>query len=358
MPDALEDLLARLREDPRLCEGAEETTRQGSVLPILARLGWDPENTREVSPEFSVGGGRIDYCLRIADQNAVFIEVKRYEANLDQHQEQLLKYAFQEGVNMAVLTDGLLWWLYLPLSKGSWDQRRFFAIDIQQQEVLKASQHFREFLGRQAVESGSAVERARKLQADKELKRIVEATIPKAWNALCEEPDELLVEMLAEKVASICGRPPKAELLTGFLERRTIPAESPSGMQTTQSSPMPVISRSRRQKGTSASVAREWTGKKASAYSFNGHRYEVNNVTALFRHLCHTLYKNHNTDFDRVLKLCYFKRDKGSLKRGEPIGNSGIYVNTCLSNEAKHTACQKILEVFGYSLNDLEVEFK
>ena len=77
MSDSLEQLLERLREEPALLTSGEEATRQGAVLPLLGRLGWDRDNIREVVPEYTVGNGRVDYCLRIGEQVSVFVEVKR-----------------------------------------------------------------------------------------------------------------------------------------------------------------------------------------------------------------------------------------------------------------------------------------
>jgi predicted type IV restriction endonuclease len=134
MSASIEDLLNRLRQDQGLFLAGEEAVRQGAILPVLARLGWDRDNVREVVPEFAVGNGRVDYCLKVEERNAAFVEVKRTNQDLEQHQEQLLEYAFRVGVEIAALTNGLSWWLYLPLAEGRWDQRKFFTIDIQQQD--------------------------------------------------------------------------------------------------------------------------------------------------------------------------------------------------------------------------------
>src|SRR3989338_6239756 len=115
MASPLEELLASLRRDKTLHLDVEEATRQGIILPILARLGWDRDNVREVIPEFSVGTGKVDYCLKAGQKKAVFIEVKRVSETLENHQEQLLEYAFRDGIEIAALTNGLVWWLYLPL---------------------------------------------------------------------------------------------------------------------------------------------------------------------------------------------------------------------------------------------------
>lgn len=60
MPNALEDLLGRLREDRTLFRSGGEAARQGADLPILGRLGWDRDNVREVVPKYQIGNGRAD----------------------------------------------------------------------------------------------------------------------------------------------------------------------------------------------------------------------------------------------------------------------------------------------------------
>ena len=96
----------------------ESATKQGVVLRLLSLAGWDTFDISQVVPEYTVGTRRVDYVLRPGSPNAVFIEVKRLSENLERHQQQLLEYCFQEGVKLAVLTNGRTWWLYLPLQGG------------------------------------------------------------------------------------------------------------------------------------------------------------------------------------------------------------------------------------------------
>ena len=102
-------LIKKLARSETLRRSGEEATRQAAVLPVLAGLGWNWQDIDEVVPEHAVGGGRVDYCLRHANQSLVFVEVKRTGTELFQHQKQLLGYAFEEGVPLAALTDGLIW---------------------------------------------------------------------------------------------------------------------------------------------------------------------------------------------------------------------------------------------------------
>ncbi|MFQ5480193.1 MAG: type I restriction endonuclease [Thermodesulfobacteriota bacterium] len=218
MNQTFEQLLTRLSQDQTLLRGVEEATKQGAVLPILSQIGWDCFNTQEVSPEFPVGNGRVDYCLCINKKKFVFLEVKRPTEDLERHEKQLLKYSFTYGVHMAVLTNGLQWWFYLPLVGGNWQQRRFFTIDITQQAPQLAVNHFQEFLGRDVMENGAALKQAKLLKNSREKNKLISQTIPSAWKQLVEEPDELLIELFADRVESICGYRPNLEQLSEYIQ--------------------------------------------------------------------------------------------------------------------------------------------
>ena len=141
----------------------ESATKQGVVLRLLSIAGWDTFDISQVVPEYTVGTKRVDYALRPGTPNAVFIEVKRPGENLERHQQQLLEYCFQEGVNLAVLTDGRTWWLYLPLQAGSWEQRKFLTIDLEVQESAIVGRRFLEYLSPEVVGSGQSVSDAEAL---------------------------------------------------------------------------------------------------------------------------------------------------------------------------------------------------
>ena len=107
------------------------STKQAVILPILHILGWNTYKIDEVTPEYSLRGKRVDYCLRHNGSNRIFLEVKKVSEELENHEEQLLIYCFEEGIKLAVLTNGINWWFYLPLKEGNWRERRkFYAIDV------------------------------------------------------------------------------------------------------------------------------------------------------------------------------------------------------------------------------------
>ena len=213
----LENILKKLSVDKTFLLKGEADVRQGIVLPILACLGWDRDNVEEVVPEFTSGGGKVDYCLFCNNKESVLIEVKRAGEELRKHQQQLLEYAFKLGVNLAVLTNGFEWWLYLPLEEGRWEERRFMDINIREQSFEIILDQFKTFLNKKNVEDGSAVKKARELRNKNKIQILIDATIPEAWNALLEEQDEILLDLLAEKVREICSYRPDGKQIKDFV---------------------------------------------------------------------------------------------------------------------------------------------
>lgn len=352
MPDNLEDLLARLRESTSLFLSSEEATKQGAILPILAKLGWDRDNIQEVIPEYSVGSGRVDYCLKTGKQS-VFLEVKRANEELERHQEQLLDYAFRQGVKLAILTNGLLWWFYLPLSEGSWEQRKFFTVDIQQQEALVAVARFRQFLKREAVSSGTAFKDAEKMRASKQREGIIQKTIPKAWKQLCEEPDEMLLELFAEKVESLCGHSPDHQMLAEYVAKTF---KSDTITTTRPSIRKPGPKRPTKLKGG-------YTGKSPITYRFEGEHRQVRSFQDILMGLCEDLHRKHGSEFERVFNLRgrkkeHFSRDYKNMIYPKEIADSGIYIETNLSANGIMLRCNQLLDLFGYHKNTLEIKFR
>ena len=220
MPDLsrLESLIARLAGID-FSQSSEQDTREIAVNTVIGELGWDTLDRNEVAREYSVRGGRVDYCLRSQTRNLVLIEVKRAGTDLAEHQEQLLRYAFDEGASLAALTDGLVWWLYLPMEKVGWEQRRFARVDFREQQSADAAATLYRFLNRSGVVSGEAQEEARREFESQERERLVRTALQDAWQRVLGDPDSLLREELADAVEDISGHRPDRDTIAGFLQR-------------------------------------------------------------------------------------------------------------------------------------------
>ena len=220
MAEAIARAVEQINKTVFLASLDESATKQSVVLRLLSLCGWDPFDPSQVVPEYTVGTRRVDFALMPGSANAVFIEVKRPSEKLENHQQQLLEYCFQEGVRLAALTNGRTWWLYLPLQPGSWEQRRFLTIDLESQEPDIVEQWFLAHLSKEKVISGRAVSDAEDLVQSQQRAEITSKAIIQAWNQIVEAPDEILVELISETTERICGFKPEPELVEQFLLRR------------------------------------------------------------------------------------------------------------------------------------------
>jgi len=215
----LTDFVRSLKNKPQIDKFDEATTKQTIILPILQILGWEIFDSEEVRPEFYVENRRVDYCLRLNNQNEFFIEVKRTGEDLENHQEQLLEYAFRQGVELASLTNGVTWHFYLPMKKGDWTARRFYTIDILEQEPSEVANQFQKILSREQIRTRDSIRYAEGIYKGRLKKETILHALPKAWNKIISEPDELLVELLSEVTEKICGFKPRENVVIQFIER-------------------------------------------------------------------------------------------------------------------------------------------
>lgn len=237
----LSDITARLRQGkfPN-----EQAISQGIVLRVFMELGWDTWDTNVVWPEYQTGEGRADFALcHPPSKPAVFTEVKQ-PGKAEDAVRQSLEYAFHKGVPFVVLTDGRTWSFYLPAEQGSYEDRRVYKLDLYERPPAEAGEILRRYLERARVESGEALEAARKEYRSRNRRSQAKAAIPEAWRELVEKGDELLVEMLAGAVESKAGVRPDnddvAEFLAGLGRPMIVEAVQRNAPQPTRSFPKPT----------------------------------------------------------------------------------------------------------------------
>jgi predicted transport protein len=209
--------LKELKTDKRLNSFDEAATKQTIILRILSLLGWDSYNIDEVCPEYPVSTKKVDYSLRNSNKNKVFIEVKRVGEDLDKHQEQLLNYSFEEGVHLAVLTNGITWSFYLPLQEGNWEKRKFYTIDIHEQSSVDAMTKLFDYLSKDAVLSGEAISQAKLMLNTRQKEYEITKALPLVWDRLINHPDDTLIDLIADDTEKLCGYRPDVATVKNFL---------------------------------------------------------------------------------------------------------------------------------------------
>jgi len=356
MNEELFRLIKDFKKDRRLLSFDEAATKQAVILRILKALGWDPFNIDEVYPEYSIGTKRVDYSLRHDGRNKVFIEVKKVSEDLEKHQEQLLNYSFQEGVKLAILTNGISWWFYLPLREGSWEQRKFYTIEVYDQDSKDIVSKFEDFLSKENVISDRAIEKAENLYKSRQKQCLIKETLPKAWEKIVTEPDELLVELLADTTEKLCGYKPDNKTVEQFLIKiAQVPiAQIKKGISASVHLPSGPIS---------SPPLEGYSGKSIIAFTFKGTRYPVRSWKEMLIKITNLMLSVHREQFDKVLNLVgrkrpYFTRNPNELRNPERINNTKIYMETNLSARSIVKISKSLVELFGYKEDDLSIEVK
>jgi hypothetical protein len=372
MPDDLEHRILLIRKSQPSFASDEQATKQGAVLPLLGRLGWDRDNLDEVKPEFSVGERKVDYALLTNAQPLVFIEAVRGGEELSGHQEKLVDCAAKQGVKLAALTDGIVWWMYLPTQKGGWEQRRFLAIDIRNQDSDELAVRFRELLSKDCVVSGAALATAQQLHESKARDSTIREAIPKAWKALCQSPDEALLAMLAQRVERLCGHRPNHAMLAEHLARLagSSPKDAPAAPAPAPASAKPPAKAvAANGKAPPATPDGErWTFRRPLEFHFLGEHRDAMTFKEILLGVGEILYRRNGEEFwTRVSGIrsrsgkTYFARDSREyvgMAEPMPIGESGVYVETGSSAEDIRVRCHEMLRRFGHEPAKLRVIFR
>ena len=206
----------------------EASVSQGIVLRILHSLSWPSYDTRVVCPEFSLGGRRVDYALcHPAGKPIAFIEVKQIGQS-DGAERQLFEYAFHAGVPMAILTDGQEWNFFLPGEQGDYGERRVYKLDIVERDVGECVARLERYLRHDAIASGAAIEAAREDYRNVAKERQILAALPVAWEKLVAEEDEMLLEIVADRVENLCGFKPDPDTVAKFMKTMSFGVSAPA----------------------------------------------------------------------------------------------------------------------------------
>lgn len=190
MTTVFQEALANAKCQVRFLElGDEEAVKQVVILPFLQSINWNTANP-EVYPQWRIGSDKVDYALQIDRRSKVFIEAKRWDTNLNDHEAQLLGYYEAADVKpkLATLTNGHEWRLYLPPKKGHPELRRFLSLDIVTDGPPMLERRLRQFLSRANLSQekgiGNTIRAAERLWNKVIKDETVMADLSKAWNKL------------------------------------------------------------------------------------------------------------------------------------------------------------------------------
>ena len=359
---ALRDVIEEVKSyilDGHSDRANEQETKEWFISPILRELGWVGPNRLASESRPGQERTRMDYSLLGPQRKPLaLIEAKASRRVLAENDvTQMLNYDFhQAGVDICILTNGLAWWLYLPREKGNPPERRFAAIDLQGDEVAEVARILESCLDYEALTTGAAEKRAKEMLAAVQLEQRVREEIPHAWQRIIEEPNEILIELVQEEVQDELGERPserqvREELLAIFKrERSPIIAEprqeNPSRpLAPTTQSPAQTTSR---QRGNRPKV-------QVREFRLWEQTYQVRFQYEVLTLVADAMYDRHKDDFAKVLQLSRFHDERGKCTIPHRIGDSEYFVDRNLDFEKMKLTCERLLEHFGYSADDLDI---
>jgi len=362
----LNSVIKEIKGDTDLENYSEAEIKHRVILKILNSLGWDIFSPKEVKPEYSVESYKVDLVLLPYNKDKVFIEIKRASEDLEKHQEQLLNYAFREGVNFAILTNGIDWWFYLPLKEGDWKKRKFLIINIKIDDIDKITDNFKEFLSKDSILSGRAIKKAEEIYRNKEIEKI----LPEIFQKILKKPDELLVDIIIDYLNDIYNYDEKEidkSLIRKFLKNLEI-SINPIKQLINEDSLKNNYNANRNNKininnidTNIYSLNYNFANHKIKAFYFENEKYNVSSWKDMLLKILELLLKKHPEKINLLLNLKgrkrpYFSKNKLELREPLKLFNTDIYVETNLSANQIAKISRDILKVFGYLENIVKVE--
>lgn len=333
----------------------EAAVSQGIVRRLLDSLAWPVYDTDIMAPEFSLGGRRVDYALcHRPGKPRVLVEVKQVGQGVGA-ERQLFEYAFHRGIQMAVLTDGREWHFFLPAGEGDYSERRVHRIDLSDDDIDKIEERLTRYLGYDAVRSGAAIELAQRDYRDLAEKRQIRNTLPEAWAKLVETEDDLLIELLAEKVRDLCGIKPDPDTTATFLREQVQPASKASHS-------VRPASASQRSEFEKQSSERTQSSARGVEYTLYGRSHRAQNAADFMVQVFDAFAEHDSTFLQRFAALPkstrqkrpYLSRTRDNLYPGSPQLaknahklRSNWWLDTHMGNPQKVKLIKKACEVAG-----------
>ena len=336
---------------------SEEAVRAQICYPILRELGWDTHSPVHVVPEYKVDNykkKRVDVALcHSPKEPVIFIEVKALGNCSAQGEEQIFDYAARKGgIPMIILTDGDEWLFYNSYGAGGYESRKVKNIQLTKDDSNDCIRYFRRYLQYEEVKTEQAFENLRRDYDQARSADKAKSKIPEAWDILVNNSDEMLMEIVVDKVKEISSgsHTPKKEDVIEFLK----------GLKSEKRPVKQITSGSGKAPQKEARPGSE-TEKVIHRYKINGQIHNGRNGKDVYMNaLDHVLTEygrfeelkslKFNKIKSRTLGHGYHMSENGDeipkgMEHKTKLGRSGKWINTNLS-AADMSA--KLVEVGGF----------
>jgi hypothetical protein len=350
--DNLKEFIKKIQSDERFKNFDEAAIKQAIVLKLLSLLEWDPFNLDEIQPEYRLKDNKIDFALKHKESPKVFISTRKDSNDFKEHIETLIDWSTQCNVSIAVYTNGLSWWFFLPLLEGSIDDKRFYTIDIVKEKIEAIAQRFSDFLLKENVISESSVKLAEDMCDKRKEVKLIKEHLPKAWEKIMSEPEKWLVDVLSKVTEDLCGYKPDKEKVKEFIQaEKNLKAERS------------VILESSDPRKDNNKGKKNYKGMSVKSFIFEDKEYDVKSWQEIPLKICSILFEKHKNSFENILYITlkgreFFSKNQFRFLTSKKIPNTEIFINTDLSETDSLSLSKEILSLFGNKENDLVINTK
>ncbi|MFC1816683.1 hypothetical protein ACFL0M_12285 [Thermodesulfobacteriota bacterium] len=252
------------------------------------------------------------------------------------------------------------------MDKKNFEQKNFCSLDFLSQNSNDIANQLKDFLEKDQLTKGKALESADKL-LKKRHQRLIEETLPEAWTKVISEPHELIVNLLSETTEKICGFAPEREAVVTFLSDSLHKSEPLT--LTPLKGKLKTVIRANNEHAVRAEskektepLIHSYDGKSISSFSLKQKNYTIKSWDDLVLNLCIVLKSEYKQDVEKLLwhpigknKKYYFSKYADDLSFPAKIKGTDIFVQTHMSpNEAVRVA-HSILSFYGYSKDDFSI---
>ena len=339
----------------------------GVVMRLLTILGWDLWNSKVVTPEFSVKmetdspRGKlkaVDYALcHPPGKPSVLIEVKGVGKANARGEEQLFEYCFRQGVPLAVLTDGRSWGFFFPSGQGSFEERHFATVNLEDGDIDGSAKIISRYLAFEDVRAGKAQRHAQEDYYDFRRQNEAAANFKKVWVELLREPPEVLKDWFCEKVERESGVRPDPRRVEEFIQGQGPKTGAASDIQT----PPPY------HQGVIKPVSESDKGQQEKfSFTFRGRTERFRKGKELLVGVFERLLQEDAQLYEKLephLKgrtRQYLAQDRSAIYRNDPKRaktqsaslSDGWWIGTHSSNSMKREQIQKACQVAGIKFGE------
>lgn len=347
---------------------SEDAAKMAFVQPFMSALGYDLHDPAEVVPEYSIDlGGRrnenVDYAIFKDSEPIALIECKwcgKCGADLNkEHYSQLKKYYNLSPAKFGILTNGIIYKFYSDLDEpNKMDKMPFLELNllnikepIINDPILAEIKNFSK-----PIDKDAAYERAQALKYMREIRDLLESEF--------KNPSDDFVKFFASRILNGEKRMRKG-VVDQFKEYTTKTCDkfiqdkiddfikyaknaAKGGALSPENPTLDV--------NTGDSLPDE-----IKYFIFNDKKYELELWKDMLPKVCAIMASRHKDQFEKVLtikghKYIYFSKNPEEFKYGEQIEGTNIYVNTNYGPWDQLNRSRKVVALFGYSKDDIQIE--